>query len=180
MVSIPRWGCQGNPARSSSGFSLRKSSNKRKGSNSLVSPKPNARRNRTPAPSMVGCDGTIRVIGRMDMVAPRSLSLRPMMRAPAAAPGFRLPLPVHVESLNRLGELGRRDREVLRRRGELAQRGDLLLRRRRGLLGALRRRLGDPRDFFHPPHHLADPPRLPFGLARKGAGELHGGVQVAE
>src|SRR2546427_7611535 len=69
-----------------------------------------------------------------------------MIRTPATALGFRLRLPVHVEPLNRLRELGRGDRQVVRGRGELAQRGDLLLRRGRRLLGALGRRLGDPRD----------------------------------
>ena len=38
-----------------------------KGSVSAVSPKPNARRNLTPAPSMVGCDCTMRLTGRIDM-----------------------------------------------------------------------------------------------------------------
>src|SRR5262249_7331367 len=39
----------------------------RNGSNSLVSPKPKARRSFTPAPSIVGVDWTIRFTGRMDM-----------------------------------------------------------------------------------------------------------------
>ena len=33
----------------------------------VVSPKPKARRSLTPAPSMVGCDCTMRLTGRMDM-----------------------------------------------------------------------------------------------------------------
>src|ERR1700685_974002 len=70
MVSMPRCGCQGKPARYSSGRSLRKSSSSRNGSNSAVSPKPKARRRWTPAPSMVGFDETMRLTGRMDMVEP--------------------------------------------------------------------------------------------------------------
>src|SRR5262249_5457157 len=65
---MPRCGCHGNPARYSSGLSLRKSSSSRNGSNSLVSPKPNARRRCTPAPSSVGLDWMIFLTGRMDMV----------------------------------------------------------------------------------------------------------------
>src|SRR6187401_780127 len=68
MVSMPRCGCHGNPALYSSGLSLRKSSNSRNGSNSLVSPKPKARRRRTPAPSMVGCDSTMRLTGLIDIL----------------------------------------------------------------------------------------------------------------
>src|ERR1035438_4918685 len=68
MVSMPRCGCQGNPARYSCGRSLRKSSSSRNGSNSVVSPKPKARRRCTPAPSIVGFDETMRLTGRMDMV----------------------------------------------------------------------------------------------------------------
>src|ERR1700722_8614880 len=68
MVSMPRCGCQGNPARYSSGRSLRKSSNNKNGSNSVVSPKPKARRRCTPAPSSVGLDGTMRLTGRIDMM----------------------------------------------------------------------------------------------------------------
>src|SRR5580704_16252153 len=67
MVSMPRCGCQGKPARYSSGRSLRKSSSSRNGSNSLVPPKPKARRRCTPAPSIVGFDETILFTGRMDM-----------------------------------------------------------------------------------------------------------------
>src|SRR6185503_17320518 len=67
MVSMPRCGCQGKPALYSSGLSLRKSSSSRNGSNSLVSPKPKARRRCTPAPSMVGLDSMIFFTGRMDM-----------------------------------------------------------------------------------------------------------------
>src|SRR6185369_13120426 len=65
---MPRCGCQGKPALYSSGLSLRKSSNSRKGSNSLVSTKPKARRRCTPAPSMVGFDWMIFFTGRMDMM----------------------------------------------------------------------------------------------------------------
>src|SRR4051812_5313958 len=64
---MPRCGCQGKPALYSSGLSLRKSSNSRNGSNSLVSPKPKARRRCTPAPSRVGLDSMIFFTGRMDM-----------------------------------------------------------------------------------------------------------------
>src|ERR1700746_2893293 len=59
MVSMPRCGCQGNPAAWSFGLSLRKSSSKRNGSNSFVLPKPKARCNLTPAPSMVGLGSII-------------------------------------------------------------------------------------------------------------------------
>ena len=69
---------------------------------------------------------------------------------------------------------------MLRGRGQLTERSDLLLRGGRGLLGAERRRFGDPGHLFHPPHDLADAPRLALGLARECAGETHGGVQVAE
>src|ERR1041385_3223733 len=65
---MPRCGCQGKPARYSSGLSLRKSSSSRNGSNSLVSPKPKARRRCTPAPSSVGLDWMIFLTGRMDIV----------------------------------------------------------------------------------------------------------------
>src|SRR6185437_8178138 len=68
MVSMPRCGCHGKPARYSSGRSLRKSSSSRKGSNSRVSPKPKARRSLTPAPSIVGLDCTMLLTGRTDMV----------------------------------------------------------------------------------------------------------------
>src|ERR1017187_3283294 len=51
-------------------MSLRKSSNKRKGSKSVVLPKPNARRRWTPAPSRVGLDLITLWTGRMDMSAP--------------------------------------------------------------------------------------------------------------
>src|SRR5881394_4379880 len=67
---MPRCGCHGNPARKSSGRSLRKSSNSRNGSNSWVLPKPNARRSLTPAPSMVGLASTMRLIGRIDIETP--------------------------------------------------------------------------------------------------------------
>src|SRR5215472_14124716 len=67
MVSMPRCGCHGKPARYSSGRSLRKSSSSRNGSNSRVSPKPKARRNLTPAPSIVGLDWTIALTGRIDI-----------------------------------------------------------------------------------------------------------------
>src|SRR5918992_157794 len=69
IVSIPRCGCQGNPARYASGLSLRKSSSSRNGSKSLVAPNPNARRSATPAPSMVGTDCRTSLTGRMDMIA---------------------------------------------------------------------------------------------------------------
>src|ERR1700722_6206091 len=69
MVSMPRCGCQGKPARYSSGRSLRKSSSSRNGSKSLVFPKPKARRRCTPAPSMVGFDLRTRLTGRIDMFA---------------------------------------------------------------------------------------------------------------
>src|SRR5262249_25514298 len=49
-------------------MSLRKSSKRRKGSNSEVLPKPNARRRRTPAPSMVGLAWLSRLIGRSDIL----------------------------------------------------------------------------------------------------------------
>src|SRR5262249_20977572 len=75
MVSIPRCGCHGKPARYCSGRSLRKSSSSRNGSNSVVSPKPKARRRCTPAPSRVGLDDAMRLTGRIDMVAPRRGSL---------------------------------------------------------------------------------------------------------
>src|SRR6185295_873951 len=65
---MPRCGCQGKPALYSSGLSLRKSSNSRNGSNSLVSPKPKARRRCTPAPSMVGFDWMIYFTGRMGIM----------------------------------------------------------------------------------------------------------------
>src|SRR4051794_19586331 len=65
---MPRCGCQGKPALYSSGLSLRKSSSSRNGSNSLVSPKPKARRRCTPAPSIVGLDWMIFLTGRMDMI----------------------------------------------------------------------------------------------------------------
>src|SRR4249920_3005469 len=61
---MPRCGCHGNPARKSSGLSLRKSSSSRKGSNSEVLPNPKARRRCTPAPSMVGFDFASRLIVR--------------------------------------------------------------------------------------------------------------------
>src|SRR5687767_3547622 len=67
MVSMPRCGCHGKPLRKSSGRSLRKSSNNRNGSNSLVSPNPNPRCSLTPAPSMVGVDATTRLTGRKDI-----------------------------------------------------------------------------------------------------------------
>src|ERR1039457_6867357 len=51
-------------------MSLRKSSNKRKGSKSVVLPKPNARRRWTPAPSRVGLDLITLWTGRMDILAP--------------------------------------------------------------------------------------------------------------
>src|ERR1700722_7432404 len=69
MVSMPRCGCHGKPARYSRGTSLRKSSRRRKGSNSDVLPKPNARRRCTPAPSRVGLDLMSRLTGRMDNLA---------------------------------------------------------------------------------------------------------------
>src|SRR4051794_27878546 len=50
-------------------MSLRKSSSRRKGSNSDGSPKPNARRRCTPAPSSVSLERTSRLTGRMDMEA---------------------------------------------------------------------------------------------------------------
>src|SRR5215467_6212996 len=71
MVSMPRCGCQGKPARYSSGLSLRKSSSSRNGSNSVVSPKPKARRSLTPAPSRVGRDSMMRLTARMDMEHPQ-------------------------------------------------------------------------------------------------------------
>src|SRR5580698_10462093 len=49
-------------------MSLRKSSRRRKGSKSVVLPKPKARRRWTPAPSMVGLDLMTLWTGRMDMV----------------------------------------------------------------------------------------------------------------
>ena len=67
--SMPRCGCHGNPARYSSGLSLRKSSKSRNGSNSFGSPKPKARCNLTPAPSSVGLGRRTRLTGRMDMAA---------------------------------------------------------------------------------------------------------------
>src|SRR6185436_12483310 len=67
IVSMPRCGCQGHPALYSSGLSLRKSSKSRNGSNSLVSPKPKARRRCTPAPSVVGVDWLTRLTARIDM-----------------------------------------------------------------------------------------------------------------
>src|SRR6202050_5488827 len=67
MVSMPRCGCHGKPARYSRGTSLRKSSSSRKGSKSDVLPKPNARRRCTPAPSRVGLAFTRRFTGRMDI-----------------------------------------------------------------------------------------------------------------
>src|SRR5215470_13783841 len=48
-------------------MSLRKSSRRRNGSKSDVLPKPNARRNRTPAPSSVGLDLLSRLTGRIDI-----------------------------------------------------------------------------------------------------------------
>src|SRR5499426_3625273 len=48
-------------------MSLRKSSRRRKGSKSDVLPNPNARRNRTPAPSSAGLDLLSRLIGRIDI-----------------------------------------------------------------------------------------------------------------
>src|SRR5436309_6067043 len=50
-------------------MSLRKSSSRRKGSNSDGSPKPKARRRCTPAPSSVGLERTSRLTGRMDIEA---------------------------------------------------------------------------------------------------------------
>ncbi len=55
------------PGSYSRGLSLRKSSKSRNGSNSVVSPKPNARRSFTPAPSVVGCDWVMRLTARMDI-----------------------------------------------------------------------------------------------------------------
>src|SRR5947207_15118502 len=49
-------------------MSLRKSSNSRNGSKSVVLPKPNARRKWTPAPSRVGLALTSRLTGRMDIL----------------------------------------------------------------------------------------------------------------
>src|SRR5258708_34804852 len=49
-------------------MSLRKSSRRRKGSKSVVLPKPNARRRWTPAPSVVGFDLMTLWTGRMDML----------------------------------------------------------------------------------------------------------------
>src|SRR6266540_5623164 len=88
--------------------------------------------------------------------------------------------PVDVEPLNRLGQLRRRDREVLRGRGELSERRDLLLCRGRCLLGPLRGAVRDPRHFLHAPNDLADPPHLVLGVARERRGELYSGVQVRE
>src|SRR5262249_19425491 len=48
-------------------MSLRKSSRRRNGSKSDVLPKPNARRNRTPAPSSAGLDLLSRLTGRIDI-----------------------------------------------------------------------------------------------------------------
>src|SRR5215510_7056029 len=48
-------------------MSLRKSSSRRKGSKSDVLPNPNARRNRTPAPSSAGFDLLSRLTGRIDI-----------------------------------------------------------------------------------------------------------------
>src|SRR5215472_6552319 len=48
-------------------MSLRKSSSRRKGSKSVVLPKPKARRRCTPAPSRVGLALTRRLMGRMDI-----------------------------------------------------------------------------------------------------------------
>src|ERR1035441_4679382 len=71
MVSIPRCGCQGKPARLSSGTSFRKSSRSRNGSNSDVLPNPKARRKRTPAPFRVGFASISRRTGLSDiMVSP--------------------------------------------------------------------------------------------------------------
>src|SRR5215472_8068124 len=49
-------------------MSLRKSSRRRNGSKSDVLPNPNARRNRTPAPSSAGLDLLSRLTGRIDIV----------------------------------------------------------------------------------------------------------------
>src|SRR5512145_1015034 len=82
MVSMPRCGCHGKPARKSAGRSLRKSSNSRNGSKSPVFPNPNARRSFTPAPSTVGVAWMIRLIGRMDMALP------PRSTTPGPGRGF--------------------------------------------------------------------------------------------
>src|SRR6266403_3241540 len=73
MVSMPRCGCRGKPARSSSGISLRKSSRRRNGSKSDVLPKPKARRKCTPAPSRVGLDLINRLMGRSDILVSSEL-----------------------------------------------------------------------------------------------------------
>src|SRR5882672_5076476 len=90
---MPRWGCQGKPARKSSGLSLRKSSNSRNGSNSWVFPKPNARRSLTPAPSMVGLASTMLLIGRIDTWSPSTSMALPTLPRRAR---FHDARPLHV------------------------------------------------------------------------------------
>src|SRR5947207_14063860 len=101
---MPRCGCHGNPARYSSGRSFRKSSNSSNGSNSVGSPKPNARRRWTPAPSRVGRDWATRLTGRMDTehlvdseyinaqlsALSYQLSAQFSLELPASASSFRL------------------------------------------------------------------------------------------
>src|ERR1700760_2191526 len=100
---MPRCGCQGKPALYSSGLSFLKSSSSKNGSNSLVSPKPNARRRCTPAPSSVGLDWMIFLTGRMDM----TFCLSGM--APEGSHSFCVEL---LLLLSGLGGLRGRDREL--------------------------------------------------------------------